>query len=394
MSLAVGLDLEDLSELLTKPAAPIDWLLEGRLVAGSVSMFASKPKVGKSTTVRWLTLCVARGEPFLGWETKQGEVIYLNLEERKEDLVEAFRAMGATEADPIKISCKGDVSSLISTLRHRKPVLLIVDPLFRLISVKDEKAYAEVYAQMGPLIDVARETGTHILCLHHSPKQAREDAVDAPLGSTALGGAVSTLFELHRNPNTGMRTIRSTQRVGDDLPKMILHFDSHTGEVSLLGTRQEVDITNLKPFMLAALGQAEMTEDEIFGGVQHGKTGSKRRALRELCAEGMVERSGLGRKGKPYMYRNARSHVPRCVPESRNDNPISPTCLTPEIVVPRTSFSNGNEETSISVSEQTQSNSAKMLVPAKLKDQRTKEALTPESRAALDLFSEADEVTI
>src|SRR5271154_3991579 len=76
------LDLEDLGELLSKPSVPVDWLVDGRLVAGSVSMFASKPKVGKSTTVRHLALCVARGEPFLGWKVKQGNVIYLNLEER------------------------------------------------------------------------------------------------------------------------------------------------------------------------------------------------------------------------------------------------------------------------------------------------------------------------
>ena len=164
------LELEDLGELLLRPHVPVDWVVEGRLVAGSVSMFASKPKVGKSTIVRNLALCVARGEPFLGWAVKRGAVIYLNLEERKEDVVEAFRVMGATGDDQIQITCSGDVAALVATLRKLRPALLIVDPLFRLISVRDEKAYAEIYAHMGRLIDVARETGTHITCLHHSPK--------------------------------------------------------------------------------------------------------------------------------------------------------------------------------------------------------------------------------
>src|ERR1700761_1428601 len=98
------LDLRNLGELLSKPSVPVDWLVDGRLVAGSISMFASKPKVGKSTIVRHLALSVARGEPFLSWEVKQGEVIYLNLEERLEDVVEAFRSMGATDDDPIEIA--------------------------------------------------------------------------------------------------------------------------------------------------------------------------------------------------------------------------------------------------------------------------------------------------
>lgn len=391
---SVGLELEDLGELLVRPPIPLDWLVEERLVAGSLSMLASKPKVGKSTLIRYLALCVARGEPFLGWETKQGEVVYLNLEERKDDVVEAFRKMGATEADPIKITCKADVLSLVVTLRNRKPVLLIVDPLFRLIPVKDEKAYAEVYAHMGPLIDVARETGTHILCSHHSPKQAREDAIDAPLGSTALGAAVNSLFELRRNPGTGIRTIRSTQRAGDDLPEMVLHFNQQTGELSLEGTRQQVDMRNLKRLIAAAVDDAEMTEAEIFNGVEHGKTGPKRKALRELCDDGVLERSGSGKKGNPYLYRNSRSHVPPCVPESRNEKPTSPTGATSEMVIPKPSLLHRNKETRISRIEQTPPNSKKMLVPRKLASARINEAWDPKSLSTLNLFGDADEVMI
>lgn len=298
-----GLELKALGELLDKPHAPVDWVVEGRLVAGSVSIAASKPKVGKSTTFRHLGLCVARGEPFLSWETKRGPVVYCNLEEREEDVIDAFRKMGATGSDPIMITARADVPSLIATLRDLKPVLLVVDPLFRLIRVRDEKAYAEVYAALGPLVDVARETGTHILCLHHSPKQAREDAIDAPLGSTALGGAVSSLFELRRSPE-GLRTIRSTQRVGDDLPEMVLHFDPQTQRLSLDGTRQQVEVNSLKPHILAALNGSELTEGEIFDAVPHGKTGAKRTALRELCRDGALDRSGSGKKGNPFMYRN------------------------------------------------------------------------------------------
>jgi AAA domain len=359
------LELEDLGELLSKPHTPVEWLVENRLVAGSVSMFASKPKVGKSTTVRHLAFCVARGEPFLGWEVKQGRVIYLNLEERVEDVVEAFRAMGATAEDPIQITSAGDVEALIATLRRLLPALLIVDPLFRLIRVRDEKAYAEVYANMAPLIDVARETGTHILCSHHSPKQAREDAIDAPLGSTALGGAVSSLFELRRNPETGMRTIRSTQRIGNDLPEMVLRFDTNTRNLQLAGTRKEFEITSLKPTILAALSDTPLTENQIFELVEHGKTGAKRTALRSLFKDRKVERSGTGKKGNPYLYRKARSHVSGPTEEDGNENLPEETPSTEEILVPSSSFLYGNEETRISRAHEVYLDSSEMLVPGK-----------------------------
>jgi hypothetical protein len=287
----------------------------------------------------------------------------MNLEEREEDVVAEFRAMGATDDDQIQIAGQGDVAALTATLRYRRPALLIVDPLFGLIRVRDEKAYAEVYAHMGPLIDVARDTGTHIACLHHSPKQARQDAIDAPLGSTALGGAVSSLFALRRNPETGIRMIRSTQRVGDDLPEMVLRFDVATHRMGLDLTRQQFEVNTLKPMISTALGDAEMTEDQIFDILGHGKTGARRKALRILRQDGTLERSGSGKKGNPYLYQKGRSRVPVPVRNHGNENLPAATPQPEKMLVPSSSFLSGNEETRIHDVEDVRAGSAEMLVP-------------------------------
>ncbi len=81
-----GLNLVRLGELLSRPVVPVDYVWRGRLVAGSISIIASKPKVGKSTPGRNLALAVARGESFLGWPVKRGPVLYFALEERAEDV--------------------------------------------------------------------------------------------------------------------------------------------------------------------------------------------------------------------------------------------------------------------------------------------------------------------
>ena len=83
-------------DLLSTPDTPVDYLLEGRLVAGTVSAIVAKPKVGKSTLARNLALAVSAGKEFLGCSTRQGEVIYLAMEERPEDIKADFAAMGAT----------------------------------------------------------------------------------------------------------------------------------------------------------------------------------------------------------------------------------------------------------------------------------------------------------
>ena len=192
--------------------------------AGTVSAVVSKPKVGKSTFARNLWLAVARGESFLGAKTRQGFCIYLALEERIEDVTADFRAMGATGEEPILIHADSTpaagILALLALVREKAPTLIIIDPLFRLVRVKDEKAYAETYAALGPLIDISRSTGTHILLTHHSGKSLKTDVIDSPLGSTAIGGAVCTLVVLKRTE--AYRTIQTVQRLGQDLPEIVI----------------------------------------------------------------------------------------------------------------------------------------------------------------------------
>jgi hypothetical protein len=57
-------------------------------------------------------------------------------------------------------------------VRERRPVLAVIDPLFRLARIRDEKVHAETYDALGPLIDVACEAGRHVLLTHHSGKSA------------------------------------------------------------------------------------------------------------------------------------------------------------------------------------------------------------------------------
>ena len=89
-----------LSDLLSLPEVPIDWVLDGMLAVGTISAVVAKPKVGKSTFARGLCLAVAKGSEFLGRRTRQGPCIYLALEERVEEVTSDFRAMGADGTEP------------------------------------------------------------------------------------------------------------------------------------------------------------------------------------------------------------------------------------------------------------------------------------------------------
>jgi hypothetical protein len=299
-----GFKLVKLGELLLQPEAPPDYLVDGLLVRGTVSGVFAKPKVGKSTFARALCLAIAKGTAFLGRAVQQGSCVYLALEERQEEITTDFRAMGADGTEPIEIHADtapvGAISALVALVRNQRPALVVIDPLFRLAHIRDEKAYAEVYAALGPLIDAARETGTHIHLSHHSGKTQRGDAIDSPLGSTALGGAVCTLITLKRSDS--YRSIQTVQRIGADMPETVLSFDPEARQLSIAGTRSDADREEVEGEIVEYLKAAgERSEPEIVEHVE-GATAIKRKALRSLVEKGLVQRAGTGRKGEPYKY--------------------------------------------------------------------------------------------
>ena len=302
---ATGLILTPLADLLARPDIPVECVVENLLVAGTVSCVAAKPKVGKSTFARNLCLRVSRGEDFLGLKTKQGECIYVALEERQEDIKNDFRAMGADGSEPIYVHADAapadGISALCDLVRLRRPVLVVIDPLFRIARIRDEKAYAETYAALGPLIDVAREAGSHLVLIHHAGKTPRTDAIDAPLGSTAIGGAVCSLILLKRTESA--RTVQSVQRIVQDLPETVIEFDHETRTLRLGAEKAKADVRSVEIDILDYLQTAESakTEAEIEGAVE-GKTCIKRKALRTLVEARKVDRDGAGKRGDPYKY--------------------------------------------------------------------------------------------
>ena len=194
------------------------------------------------------------------------------------------------------------IAELCDLVRQRRPVLVVIDPLFRFVHIRDEKAYAETYAALGPLIDLAREVGTHVVLTRHAGKSVKSDAIDSPLGSTAISGAVCTLVVLKRNESAA-RTIQTVQRIGQDIPETILQLDAASHSLSLGAQKDQVDVQTVEEAILEYLkGTNEpKTEPEINEEVE-GKTGLKRKALRALVKRGKATREGSGRRGDAYKY--------------------------------------------------------------------------------------------
>lgn len=303
-------NLVTLEELLNSPEEEQDFLVEDLLISGGTSIFGGKPKVGKTTLVRYLALCISQGAPFLGKKVKKGSVIYLALEEKASEIKKHFESMGADGSEQILFHAssapfKGALDQLRELISKHQPSLVIVDTLFRLIRVEDANNYASMSNELEPLLHMARETGTHILLVHHEKKGGGEGSENL-LGSSAIAGMVDAIISIRREGTS--RSIQSEQRYGTDIPKTMLCFDQETRTFELGNSIEKQSDLDISGAILAVMtnANAPMTQEQLFKLVP-GRKQSKTNALKTLTESRVVEKAGDGKRGSPLLYSIVRA---------------------------------------------------------------------------------------
>lgn len=214
--------------------APRNWLLNNSLPAGKVGMIVGAGGVGKSYFSLALGLAVASGTAVcdgLFKVERPGDVLIFNAEDDQEEshrrflhLLSAYRkaasgkiGLSSQVIDLKRIeNCKsrlnfvfispgscaigdpgGDHTSLYQEiLTEAKQIdnlrLIVLDPLRRFLSGNEDSS--EVVADFIPLVErLASETGSAVLLVHHTSKQAAYKSSDhqfAARGSSALSDLV------------------------------------------------------------------------------------------------------------------------------------------------------------------------------------------------------------
>lgn len=315
-------------DLLKEPDEQVAWLVAQRLPAGGLSLLAGKPKAGKSTLARCLVLSVARGESWLGCQTTRGLVFYLALEEKRSEVRRHFDVMGTTADDPIKVfvapSPRDGLQQLHAAAERERPGLIVIDPIVKFTRVKDLNDYAQVTTALEPLLTLARETGAHMLAVHHLGKAERSGG-DAILGSTALFAAVDTALLMKRTER--YRTLSSIQRYGEDLEEITLTLDPMTRTILPGPSRSEADQVEVAEAILDFLtDQPEPVSEAVIAEKVEGRTSIKKRALRTLLHEKKVSRSGQGRRDDPYFYSLVPNHIREPENQKRKSDATADEC--------------------------------------------------------------------
>jgi hypothetical protein len=206
-----------------------EWMVSGLCSVGGCSVLAGSAKKGKSTLTRQLAKSVARGEKFLGRTTKQGTVFIAALEEQKSLLKEQLKRTGITGKDPIRLHVGSTLSTdVLDTLRDelskQEVRLLIIDTLQLGLKIKELQNYVEVYQAITPFRDLARDTGTHIMFLHHSNKLGVGSNMVS--GSKAITGSMDTILMFQ---DIGKKRFLTTEGRGvDSWYQLELKYDAKT----------------------------------------------------------------------------------------------------------------------------------------------------------------------
>ncbi|NLH99549.1 MAG: AAA family ATPase [Chthonomonadales bacterium] len=303
----------------------VDWLVPGLIPRRHMTLLVGAQKSGKSTLLRNLIAAVTTRGDFLGRPAEHGAAVYLALEEHPGMVVGHLRALGADLSRVIvptttrtldyqdadgktqrteETTVVTDMQAIEDVVRRERPLLLAVDPLVKLVRIRDWNAYEQVYAALDPLLRLALVYGVAVVVVHHSGKNAadRENVGHRAVGSVALPSVVMTTLSMTKRGD--VRVLENEGRGTDDIGKLVLTYDPASGRMEAAGTYAELASQRAAETLLDAAEAhgGPFTRPELLDAVD-GNRQDLHRGFNSLVGAGRFARvSGAGRKGDPFRY--------------------------------------------------------------------------------------------
>jgi RecA-family ATPase len=198
-------------ELMDMETSEIKWVIEGVIPEG-LTLFAGKPKVGKSFFLLDAGLAIATGsEAFGAVPTEPADVLYLALEDPitriKDRLSKMLGKLSASERLHIypmgewPRAHEGGIDRLNRWMEdHPETRLVIIDTLERF--KRPQKApgyhYSQDYGNLAPIHEFANRHNIGVVVVHHTKKTSTKDPFDEITGTTGLTAVADTLAKLDR----------------------------------------------------------------------------------------------------------------------------------------------------------------------------------------------------
>ena len=220
-------------ELMKKTVKPVRFVVKDLLPRG-LNIVAGKRKEGKSWLMLDLCFSVAAGEKFLDYDTEQGTVLYLDLEDPETRLLQRAREIRdvipskfheATRAGKLGSGLAEQIEDFVHD--HPDTNLVVIDTLQKIRKPKGD-TYAGDYQVVSSLKNLADKLNIAIVCIHHTRKMKAKDTFDSVLGSTGLTAAADGIYVLERH--TDGKPYGNLSYISRDMPdgEIPVRFDHDT----------------------------------------------------------------------------------------------------------------------------------------------------------------------
>jgi hypothetical protein len=304
-----------------KPAAQAqrDWLWQGYLLPGAVTLLTSLWKSGKSTLLSVLLSRLKNGGVLAGLPVRAGRAVVVS-----EEAPELWwdRGLHLALDGHVQWFCKPfagkptaerwlDLLNQVGRMHDQRPVdLLAIDPLANLAPMRTENDAAEMLRAVAPLQRLTTR-GVSVLLCHH-PRKGPVVAGQAARGSGALSGYADVILEMHpvcrRNPKDRRRRLRAYSRYAATPPSWVIEWTADGTDYLGLGPSAEPDFAHGWPVLRALLENADgpMTRRDLCRAWPDSAAAPAKKTLwkwlNRVVLEGHVLQHGSGTRNEPYEY--------------------------------------------------------------------------------------------
>jgi hypothetical protein len=302
----------------TNPSA--DWLWQGFVARGNLTLLTSLWKAGKTTLATGLLRHLGLGEPFLGrgcvparalvvseesCDHWAGRLMTMPVGPHSRLMARPFLTRPTPEA-----WCEL-VEHATAARKDGEIDLFVVDPLASFLPGHSENDAGTVLTMLQPLQRLAA-AGAAVLLLHH-PRRKPSDEGNAARGSGALLGFVDIILELHRfgrlQSDERRRRLIGLSRYRETPRRLCYEWDPATGAFTdledLAGLRFRENWDQLRAIL--ATRTVAATHDDLLSDWPADRDSPPASLLYEWLnrayAEKLVRRVGAGRRNDPFRYR-------------------------------------------------------------------------------------------
>ena len=230
----------DTHRLLTTDAPRVEWLIDGVVARGLLTLIVGREKTGKSLLDLAFAVQMASGGGELAdISCTRGRVIIVDAENSEDEVHRRLRAMGmqpAFEDQLVIFEARGfdlrrDLELVEQELERHEPALVVLDA-FRSLWGGKEVESDETAAALDPLRQLLHDRGVGGLLAHHARK-----ADDEYRGNTGIGASVEHIITLGRgrgDPDRRRRRLRNpSSRFAAEVDDRWLRIDGNVDELSV-----------------------------------------------------------------------------------------------------------------------------------------------------------------